>query len=145
MLQKLKSKLFALSAVIALIVPAVAVPATVMAATSPNLQNAVCEGGNTLQIPDNGNVTGTCAGLDKGNGTNSINNLLAQIINIFSVIVGVVAVIMMIVGGFRYVTSGGDSSKVGSAKNTILYALIGLVIAALAQIVVKFVLTKTTQ
>jgi hypothetical protein len=51
---------------------------------------------------------------------------------------------MIVVGGFRYVTSAGDSTKVGSAKNTILYALIGLIIVALAQIVVRFVLSKAT-
>ncbi len=50
---------------------------------------------------------------------------------------------MIVYGGFRYVTSGGDSSKVGDAKKTILYALIGLVIVALAQVIVKFVLSKT--
>ena len=52
-----------------------------------------------------------------------------------AIIVGVVAIIMIIVGGFRYITSGGDSSKVGSAKNTIIYAIIGLILVALAQII----------
>ena len=55
----------------------------------------------------------------------------------------IAAVIMIIWGGFRYVTSGGDSNKVSSAKNTIIYAVIGLIIVALAQFIVKFVLDKT--
>jgi hypothetical protein len=59
-------------------------------------------------------------------------------------VVGVIAVIMIIIGGLKYVTSGGDSSAVGSAKNTIIYALVGLVVVALAQALVKFVLAKTT-
>jgi len=75
----------------------------------------------------------------------SLNRLIAQIVNILSIIVGVVAVIMMIYGGFRYITSGGDSGKVGDAKNTILYAIIGLIIVALAQFIVKFILEKATQ
>jgi hypothetical protein len=51
---------------------------------------------------------------------------------------------MIIYGGFRYITSGGDSNGVTAAKNTILYAIIGLIIVALAQIIVNFVLNKTT-
>ena len=46
---------------------------------------------------------------------------------------------MIIISGFKYVTAGGDSAKVGSAKNTLIYALVGLVIAALAQFIVHFV------
>ena len=72
----------------------------------------------------------------------TVNNLVGKIINIFSVIVGIVAVIMIIVGGFRFITSGGDSAKVTSARNTIIYAIIGLIIVALAQIIVKYVLTN---
>ncbi len=68
--------------------------------------------------------------------------ILTNIINIFSWIVGIVSVIMIIYGGFRYIISGGDSNGVTAAKNTILYAIIGLVIVALAQVIVQFVLTK---
>ena len=68
--------------------------------------------------------------------------ILSNIINIFSWIVGIVSVIMIIYGGFRYIISGGDSNGVTAAKNTILYAIIGLVIVALAQVIVQFVLTK---
>jgi hypothetical protein len=71
-----------------------------------------------------------------------VSEITEQVINIFSWIVGIVSVIMVIVGGFQYVTSGGDSGKVTSAKNTIMYALIGIVIVALAQVMVKFVLGK---
>jgi len=59
-------------------------------------------------------------------------------------IVAVIAVIMIIIGGVRYITSGGDSGNVTNAKNTILYAIIGLVVVALAQILVKFVLNKVS-
>jgi hypothetical protein len=51
---------------------------------------------------------------------------------------------MIILGGFKYITSGGDTGNVTGAKNTILYAIVGLVIVALAQIIVRFVLDKTT-
>lgn len=72
----------------------------------------------------------------------SLNKLVSLIINIFSLIVGIVAVIMLIYSGFRYVTSGGDSSKIEEAKKTFIYALVGLIIVALAQVIVKFILGK---
>ena len=56
-------------------------------------------------------------------------------------IVGIIAVIMLIIGGIRYVISGGDSKKVTDAKNTVLYAIIGLVIAFLAFAIVNFVIS----
>jgi hypothetical protein len=56
----------------------------------------------------------------------------------------VVAVIMIIVGGLKYITSGGDSGNITSAKNTILYAIVGLIVVALAQIIVRFVLERAT-
>ncbi len=75
-------------------------------------------------------------------GTERIQLIVTTIVNIFSIVVGIVAVIMIVVGGFKYITSGGDSGNITSAKNTIVYAVIGLVIVALAQFIVKFVLNK---
>ncbi|MBQ2695569.1 hypothetical protein IJG04_02975 [Candidatus Saccharibacteria bacterium] len=62
-----------------------------------------------------------------------------QITNTILYIVGIIAVIMLIIGGIKYVLSGGDSKKVTDAKNTVLYAIIGLVIAFLAFAIVNFV------
>jgi len=70
----------------------------------------------------------------------SVQKLINAIIRIFSLLIGIVAVIMIMYGGFKYVTAGGDSNNITSAKNTIMYAVIGLVVAALAQVLVKFVL-----
>ncbi len=72
-----------------------------------------------------------------------VNNIIKLAINTFSILVGIVSVVMIIVGGLKYITSGGESANVTSAKNTILYAVIGLVIVALAQIIVRFVLSRT--
>ncbi len=72
----------------------------------------------------------------------NFSSLLKKIINIFSVIVGVIAVIMIIIGGLKYITSGGESSNVSGAKNTIIYAIVGLVVVALAQFIVHFVLNN---
>jgi hypothetical protein len=91
-----------------------------------------------------------CAGITAGGGTcddsgAGITSIIRLVIQIFSVVAGIAAVIMIITGGLRYITSGGDSSKVSGAKNTILYAIIGLVIVALAQIIVRFVLDTATK
>jgi cytochrome bd-type quinol oxidase subunit 2 len=111
-------------------------------AADPKIQSSTCQGAE-LEFSDTANPSGDCA-FAGDDPQGKVNDLIAQIINIFSVIVGVVAVIMIIVGGFRYITSGGDSGNVTTAKNTILYAIVGLVIVALAQFIVKFVLSKAT-
>lgn len=72
----------------------------------------------------------------------SLSDTVKVTIQYISIAIGIAAVIMIIVGGFRYTTSGGDSTKVSNAKSTILYALIGLVVATLAQIMVHFVLFR---
>jgi hypothetical protein len=88
-----------------------------------------------------------CAGLPGGcaaNSDNKINSTLKSVVGILSSIVGAVAVIMLIISGFRYVTSGGDSNKIASAKNTLIYAIVGIVVVALAQFIVQFVLDRAT-
>jgi hypothetical protein len=86
--------------------------------------------------------------LDPGKGANcntsgpSINKLITTIINILTFVAGTIAVIMLIVGGFKYITSQGDATSAASARNTLLYAIVGIVVVAFAQIIVKFVLAK---
>jgi cytochrome bd-type quinol oxidase subunit 2 len=86
------------------------------------------------------------SGASGGNCTSApgpdVNSTLKLGINVFSLIVGVAAVIMIIVGGLKYIISQGDSNNINSAKNTILYAIIGLVVVALSQVIVRFVLNK---
>lgn len=64
------------------------------------------------------------------------------ITNVLLFIIGAISVIMLIIGGVRYTVSGGDSSAVQSAKNTILYAIVGIVVAILAYAVVNFVISQ---
>lgn len=70
--------------------------------------------------------------------------IVKRVINVAMAVLGVVCVIMLIVGGYNYTMSGGDASKVTKAKNTILYAVIGLVIALLALAIVNFVIGGVT-
>ena len=70
------------------------------------------------------------------------NGVFSRITNTVLLIVGLISVIMLVYGGLRYILSGGDSKKVTDAKNTILYAIIGLIISMLAYAIVNFVLNS---
>lgn len=136
MLSSLRKKLATIGVGLALALVPVAVPAAVYAQEDdPIGGNLEC--GSTLSVEEGGDCGGA---VETGSGR--IQNIVTTIVNIFSIVVGIVAVIMIIVGGFKYITSGGDSGNITSAKNTIVYAVIGLVIVALAQFIVQFVLTR---
>lgn len=81
------------------------------------------------------------AGSDCSSG--GVNNTISTAVTILSIVVGSAAIIMILVSGIRYITSGGDSGKVSSAKSTLIYALIGVVIAAVAQLLVHFILFQS--
>lgn len=76
------------------------------------------------------------------NGDGSIFN---TIVNALLFLIGAISVIMLIIGGIRYTLSAGDSGNVTAAKNTILYAIVGLIVAFLAFAIVNFVLTSLTK
>ncbi len=71
---------------------------------------------------------------------NDLMNTLQIIINVVVGVVGFVAVAMIVIGGISFATSQGDTSKVAKARNTILYGVVGLVVALLAYAIVNFVL-----
>lgn len=68
--------------------------------------------------------------------------VFTTITNVLLFIIGAISVIMIVIGGLRYVISGGDSAQVTGAKNTILYAVVGLVVALLAYAIINFVLSS---
>jgi hypothetical protein len=70
------------------------------------------------------------------------DSVFKRIANILIFLVGAISVLMLIIGGFRYVVSGGDSQKVEGAKNTILYAIVGIIVAILAFAAVNFVVDQ---
>ena len=76
------------------------------------------------------------------NGANSpeLTTVIQTILNAVYFIIGIVAVVMIILGGISYATSQGDPTKVKKGKDTVLYGVIGLVIALLAYAIVNFVL-----
>lgn len=104
-------------------------------ADSGDNANAVCNG----VVVAGG---GSCGKAGEKDANSSISNVISTIVNILSWVVGITAVIMIIIGGLLYVISTGDSTKAAKARNTIIYALVGLVIVALAQVIIRFVIGK---
>ncbi|HMH70200.1 MAG TPA: hypothetical protein VK502_02280 [Candidatus Saccharimonadales bacterium] len=74
-----------------------------------------------------------------GNTGGGLGPQLIIVVNILLYLLGAIAVIMIVIGGIRYTTSNGDSSSTKGAKDTILYAVVGLIIAMLAYAIVNFV------
>lgn len=85
---------------------------------------------------------GSC---DAASGESQFGGLVRTVISALSIVVGAVSVIMIIVGGFRYVISGGDSNATSGAKNTIMYAVIGLIVVLFAQVIVSFVFSNARE
>jgi len=139
MIKKLRNVLVKMSLVGLVALPMLA-PTMVHADVDVGIEANLCGGADTLQVGEVANCDETAV----GEAQDRVNEIIATLVNIVSVAVGVVAVIMIIFGGFRYITSGGDSGSVTTAKNTILFAVVGLVIVALAQVVVRFVLARAT-
>lgn len=84
-------------------------------------------------------------GINKAGGTDnttSLPALIKTVINILLFLIGAIAVLAIIIGAIRYVVSGGDSKATGEAKDTILYAVIGLVVAFMAYAIVNFVVSR---
>lgn len=70
------------------------------------------------------------------------DGLLLKIVGIVTFITGMASIIIIILGGLKYVTSNGDSNSINSAKNTILYAIIGLVVSLLSRGIIVFVINR---
>ena len=125
MKQRIKSLVVSLGAIAAVLFPALSPVA--VSAVDPGF--GACSGNSNSQV---------C----KARNTDNVFSILKSVINILLTVVGIVAVILIIVGGLRYITSAGDQSQITGAKNTILYAVIGLIIAAMAFAIVNYVITN---
>lgn len=97
--------------------------------------------GPCAEVPD----AVACQDRDQAPGKNSLygsNGVITKVTQLVAILVGISAVIVVILAGMQYILSSGDPAKINSAKNSILYAIIGLVVAVLAQSIVVFILRK---
>lgn len=79
-------------------------------------------------------------GDEEGNGKNQVPDVIKNVIGILSFLVGLVAVLMIVIAGFRFVTSNGDAATAKSARETIVYAVIGIIITVMAYSIVNFII-----
>jgi multisubunit Na+/H+ antiporter MnhB subunit len=105
------------------------IPTNLVAADDYNIKTAT-NSAQPSNVPNN--LTGT-------------SGVFTTVVNILLFIIGAIAVIMLIYGGIRYTISGGDSKNVTAAKDTILYAIVGIVVAILAYAIVNFVINGLIQ
>lgn len=94
-------------------------------------KDAVCEG-----------ISGISGGACTAAEANRVTDTVKVAIRIFQIIAGVVAIFMMIIAGLRFITSSGSSDGVKSARNTILYAAIGIIIVIISEAIIRFVLNR---
>lgn len=92
--------------------------------------------------PDPNAITITQSDLGlNGSPTNLNSSTIGSLLGTVYLIAGIVAVVVMVIGGIRYTTSNGDSGQIQSAKNTIFYAVIGLVVIILASAITQFIIS----
>jgi hypothetical protein len=126
-----------IASLVLLVVPMVAAPAMAYAASTVDITDSLGCGSN---ISVSGSSSATCGTTTTG--SSHVDTLITNIINVFSAIIGAIAVIMLIYGGLQFGIGGNDPGKVGNARNTITYALVGLVVVGMAQFLVQFVLNR---
>lgn len=78
--------------------------------------------------------------IDNGGSVGTVPDILQNIVNLLLFLVGAISVIMLIIGGIRFIVSSGDAQQAASARNTILYSIIGVIVAVIAYGLVNFVL-----
>ena len=127
-MKSIMRKLAQVSAAVALLV--IPLFAVTMPVAAQSAQSEICSG--------LGQAGGNCG---NGQGT-ALNHSLSFALQTLSLVAGVAAVIMIIIAGLKMITAQGDAGSVASARNTLIYALVGLVIVALAQFIVHFVLGR---
>jgi hypothetical protein len=92
-------------------------------------QAVACQENKSPQDPGNNTIYGS-------------HGVITKAAQILTIVIGVAAVIAIIIGGLQYITATGDPSRINEAKNTILYALVGIVVAIIAQSIIVFVIRR---
>jgi Type IV secretion system pilin len=139
MIKKIKRLMLITLASLSLLSPGLLIP-VLNGVASADITQDVCNGSQSASGSGGGSTSCASSAVN----SSSLTNLARTITKWFSIIVGAISILMIIYGGFRYITSGGDSGRVGTAKNTLIYAIVGLIIVALAQVIVNFVLTQAS-
>ena len=134
----MKRKLFILLLALGLWLPGMALYGSSQASAADIFP--VCDKGNSTGVDASG--TNVCKDVKSTGSTNPVIRVLRIAISIIALAIGVAAVVVIIVSALKLVLGGGDPKEVQSARSGIIYALVGLVVAVVAQSLVAFVLNK---
>jgi hypothetical protein len=104
-----------------------------LAAANPSYQGVQCSGVGAASPVCHASTTDPLTGS---------NGIIVKATNIIALIAGIAAVIMIIVAGFKFITSQGDSGAVADARKTIIYTTVGLVVIVLARTIITYVVSK---
>jgi len=104
------------------------------------LSTASLPGSASAQISEGINTATTSE--MKGKSIDGDKGLIKTVVNVLLWAVGVLSVIMIIFSGFRYITSAGDASKTKSAQSTLIYSVVGLIVAIMAWAIVNMVINR---
>ena len=132
-MKKIKVLFTSLLLVVGLSFATVAVTAGPAAAQAKSPEQSACEGSG-------GTWSGTWPNGSCSQGPRTVTGTIKSVVNVIVFITGALSVLMIIIGGLRYTISGGDQGSITGAKNTILYAVIGLIVSVMAYAIVNFVL-----
>lgn len=133
LIKTIKEKYASITAILYLLVSFSAAPLPVFACTTDNSPKGQVEK----------SVAQTAGGATDCTGS-GVTTIVSNAVQLLSIVIGIVAVVMILIAGFKYITASGDSNNISSAKSTLIYALIGIAIATLAQFLVHVVFNTST-
>ena len=101
----------------------------------------VVSAANGIDICSNGNENSVYC-KNKGSGETQVNGIIKTIVEVLLTAVGAISIIMIVIGGIMFALSSGDAQKAAKARNTVLYAVIGLIVSIFASAIVNFVFNR---
>lgn len=96
---------------------------------------------NGIDICSNGNESSVYC-KNKGSGETQVNGIIKTIVEVLLTAVGAISIIMIVIGGIMFALSSGDAQKAAKARNTVLYAVVGLIVSIFASAIVNFVFNR---
>mgnify|MGYP002744466541 FL=1 len=96
---------------------------------------------NGINICSNGNEDSVYC-KNKNTGETQVNGIIKTIVEVLLTAVGAISIIMIVIGGIMFALSSGDAQKAAKARNTVLYAVVGLAISLFASAIVNFVFNR---
>ncbi|TWP14788.1 hypothetical protein EUA69_00795 [TM7 phylum sp. oral taxon 352] len=96
---------------------------------------------NGINICSDGNENSVYC-KNKGSGETQVNGIIKTIVEVLLTAVGAISIIMIVIGGIMFALSSGDAQKAAKARNTVLYAVVGLIVSIFASAIVNFVFNR---